>query len=89
MYEVYLNLIEWGPGIYGINQASRFYFNKAPQDLNLQESIYLASIVPHPKLFRYTFEVNGVPKSFFGNYFRRMEHLMVRKQFIQPADTME
>jgi hypothetical protein len=87
MYEVYLNLIEWGPGIYGINQASLFYFNKKPQDLNLQESIYLASIVPHPKLFRYTFEVNGVPKSFFGNYFRRMEQLMVRKQFIQPADT--
>jgi hypothetical protein len=87
MYEVYLNLIEWGPGIYGINQASLFYFNKTPQDLNLQESIYLASIVPHPKLFRYTFEVNGVPKSFFGNYFRRMEQLMVRKQFIQPADT--
>jgi hypothetical protein len=87
MYEVYLNLIEWGPGIYGISQASMFYFNKAPHDLNLQESIYLASIVPHPKLFRYTFEVNGVPKSFFGNYFRRMEELMVRKQFIQSVDT--
>jgi hypothetical protein len=87
MYEVYLNLIEWGPGIYGISQASMFYFNKTPHDLNLQESIYLASIVPHPKLFRYTFEVNGVPKSFFGNYFRRMEELMVRKQFIQPTDT--
>jgi hypothetical protein len=87
MYEVYLNLIEWGPGIYGISQASLFYFNKPPRDLNLQESIYLASIVPHPKLFRYTFEVNGVPKSFFGNYFRRMEQLMVRKQFIQPSDT--
>jgi hypothetical protein len=87
MYEVYLNLIEWGPGIYGIHQASMFYFNKAPHDLNLQESIYLASIVPHPKLFRYTFEVNGVPKSFFANYFHRMEELMVRKQFIQAADT--
>lgn len=87
MYEVYLNLIEWGPGIYGINEASMFYFNKSPHDLNLQESIYLASIVPHPKLFRYTFEVNGVPKSFFGNYFRRMKELMVRKQFIQPMDT--
>jgi hypothetical protein len=87
MYEVYLNLIEWGPGVYGISQASMFYFNKTPHDLTLQESIYLASIVPHPKLFRYTFEVNGVPKSFFGNYFHRMEELMVRKQFIQPMDT--
>jgi len=87
MYEVYLNLIEWGPGVYGINQASMFYFNKKPHELNLQESIYLASIVPRPKLFRYTFEANGVPKSFFGNYMRRMKELMVRKQFIQPVDT--
>jgi hypothetical protein len=87
MYEVYLNLIEWGPGIYGINEASRFYFNKGPRDLNLQESIFLASIVPHPKWYRYTFEINGVPKPFFKNYFHMMEELMVRKQFIEAGDT--
>ncbi len=88
MYEIYLNLIEWGPGVYGINQASYFYFNKKPADLTLQESIFLASIVPHPKYFRYTFETNGVPKSFFGNYFSRMKELMVRKQFIAATDTI-
>jgi hypothetical protein len=87
MYEVYLNLIEWGPGIYGISQASRFYFNKKSRDLNLQESIYLASIVPHPKFYKYTFETNGIPRPFFGNYFRNMEELMVKKQFIGAADT--
>ena len=64
MYEVYLNIIEWGPGIYGINQASHFYFNKRPPDLNLQESVYLASIVPHPKWYKYTFESNGVMRPF-------------------------
>ncbi len=88
MYEVYLNLIEWGPGIYGINQASHFYFSKKPAALNLQEAIYLASIVPHPKWYKYTFETNGVPKPFFGNYFHRMEQLMVRKQFIAETDTV-
>jgi hypothetical protein len=87
MYEVYLNLIEWGPGIYGINQASRFYFNKRPLDLNLQESIFLASIVPLPKWYKYTFETNGIPKLFFSNYFHNMEELMVKKQFIGAADT--
>jgi membrane carboxypeptidase/penicillin-binding protein len=81
-------LIEWGPGIYGINQASHFYFNKKPDALNLQEAIYLASIVPHPKWYKYTFETNGVPKPFFANYFHRMEQLMVRKQFIAETDTV-
>jgi hypothetical protein len=87
MYEVYLNLIEWGPGIYGINQASWFYFNKKPCDLSLQESIFLASIVPNPRWYKYTFIENGVPKPFFENYFDRMEELMVRKQFITAEDT--
>ncbi|HLO57535.1 MAG TPA: biosynthetic peptidoglycan transglycosylase [Bacteroidales bacterium] len=87
MYEVYLNIIEWGPGIYGINDASHFYFNKRPADLNLQESIYLASIVPRPKWYKYTFESNGVMRSFYSNYFNRMKQLMVRKQFISSLDT--
>jgi hypothetical protein len=87
MYEVYLNIIEWGPGIYGINQASHFYFNKSPAALNLQESVYLASIVPHPKWYKYTFQVNGIPRAFFENYFNRLKGLMVHKGFILPGDT--
>jgi membrane peptidoglycan carboxypeptidase len=87
MYEVYLNIIEWGPGVYGINQASHFYFNKPPQNINFGEAVYLASIVPHPKWFKYTFVTNGVPRNFYGNYFKRMKELMVRKQFIAPEDT--
>lgn len=87
MYEVYLNMIEWGPGIYGINQASHFYFNKPPQNINFGEAVYLASIVPHPKWFKYTFVTNGVPRNFYGNYFKRMKELMVRKKFIAPEDT--
>jgi hypothetical protein len=87
MYEVYLNIIEWGPGIYGINQASHFYFNKPPSGLDLQESVYLASIVPRPKWYKYTFEKNGIPRPFFGSYFNRLKELMVRKEFIVPGDT--
>jgi hypothetical protein len=87
MYEVYLNIIEWGPGIYGINQASQFYFNKKPSDLNMQESVYLASIVPHPKWYKYSFESNGVMRPFFANYFSRLKELMVRREFINASDT--
>jgi hypothetical protein len=87
MYEVYLNIIEWGPGIYGIGQASRYYFSKDPSDLTLQESVFLASIVPRPRWFKYTFEANGRPKSFFAVYFNRLKELMVQKEFISSSDT--
>lgn len=87
MYEVYLNIIEWGPGIYGINQASHFYFSKSPAELTLNESVYLSSIVPHPKWYKYTFETNGNPRPFFAVYFNRLKELMVKRAFIAPADT--
>ncbi len=46
--EIYLNIIEFGPGIYGIKQAASHFFGKSPQDLTLKESVYLASVLPSP-----------------------------------------
>lgn len=55
MYEVYLNIAEWGPMIYGIHEAANFYFKKRPSQLTTEESIFLASIIPKPKHFRNSF----------------------------------
>lgn len=46
--EIYLNVIEFGKGIYGIKSASWFYFKKYPSTLNIEESIRLVSILPNP-----------------------------------------
>jgi monofunctional biosynthetic peptidoglycan transglycosylase len=46
--ELYLNAAEWGPGIYGIGEASRHYFAKLPSELTLGESALLAAILPKP-----------------------------------------
>ena len=46
--ELYLNVVEWGPGVYGIGEASRHYFDKAPSALTLGEAALLASILPNP-----------------------------------------
>ena len=46
--ELYLNAVEWGPGIYGIGEASRYYFGKPPAALTLGESAMLAAILPNP-----------------------------------------
>ena len=47
--ELYLNIIEFGPGIYGIRPASKRYFNKEPYELSLVESVFLVSIIPSPR----------------------------------------
>lgn len=47
--EIYLNIVEFGPGIYGITKASEHFFGKHPYDLNLTEAAYLASLLPSPK----------------------------------------
>lgn len=82
MYEVYLNIIEWGPGIYGIGNASKFYFNKRPSELTVEESIFLASIVPQPKAFKYYFDEDGKLKPFLSHYFRKIGTLLFRKEII-------
>jgi len=68
--EIYLNAIEWGPNVYGINEASWFYFDKPPIKLNLAESIFLSLIIPNPKNFMYYFDDNGNMKSFVYDYYK-------------------
>ncbi len=53
--EIYLNVIEFGPGIYGIKKASNHYFQKSPNALNAREGAFLAMLLPGPKRFYISF----------------------------------
>ena len=46
--EVYLNIAEWGPGIFGIEAASRHHFGKPAQRLSQREAALLAAALPNP-----------------------------------------
>lgn len=46
--EWYFNVVEFGKGIYGIEDASKAYFDKAPSQLSLLESLQLVAILPNP-----------------------------------------
>lgn len=82
MFEVYLNIVELGPGIYGVGEAANFYFNKRPSQLNLAESIFLASLLPHPKWYRSSFDENGQLKEYLAGYFRLVSNFMLKKNLI-------
>jgi monofunctional biosynthetic peptidoglycan transglycosylase len=46
--EIYLNVIEWGDGIYGAEAASQYYFKKSAAALSPQEAAFLSAIIPNP-----------------------------------------
>ena len=88
MYEVYLNIIEWGPNVYGIGEAARFYFQKSPDKLTLSESMFLATLVPSPKKFMWRFDKAGIVKPYLGRTFGFLSTKMIYRNLLLPDDTI-
>lgn len=86
MLEVYFNIIEMGPNVYGIGEASRHYFSKAPYELSVGEGIFLANIVPRPKAALYKFSSDGHLKPYLLPYFNFIGQTMA-KRGLTPVDT--
>ncbi len=49
--EIYLNVAEWGEGVFGIEAAARHYYGVSARELSVEQSAWLASILPAPKRF--------------------------------------
>jgi monofunctional biosynthetic peptidoglycan transglycosylase len=50
--EIYLNVAEWGDGIFGAEAASRAYFGKSAAELSMDEAVALATVLPSPRRHR-------------------------------------
>ena len=48
IFELYLNIVELGPGIYGVDAASRHYFDVTAAELNQEQAVNLAATIPGP-----------------------------------------
>ncbi len=62
--EIYLNVIEWGPSVYGLRPAARYYFGREPAELTPKQMAFLVSLVPGPIKYQRSFE-GGVMTPFF------------------------
>jgi membrane peptidoglycan carboxypeptidase len=71
--ELYLNVIEFGPGIYGVERAARHYFNSSARDLSLGQALYLASILPNPRQTH--FGDDGRVSERWTEYLQRLMHI--------------
>ena len=70
--EIYLNIIEWGPGIYGINAAAHYYFGVDARHLTPKQAVFLATIIPNPIKFGVYFRKGATSK----NWDEHMAHLI-------------
>lgn len=83
--ELYLNVIEFGPGVYGVTNASRHYFGKHPSELSSLEAAYLAMMLPSP-VRRHVHYCNGALDERFTAKLRFIHDLMVERGRISVAE---
>ena len=75
---LYLNIIEFGPGVYGIADAADRWFGKTAAELSLLECIFLSSIIPNPRGY-YGFLEAGHVSVRWRNYLRVLLNIMVER----------
>lgn len=75
--EIYLNIAEWGDGIFGIEAASRHYYGKPSSELTAEEAARLASVLPNPRKY----SPIGVSK-YVENRSRLIYNIMVKRGIV-------
>ncbi len=85
--ELYLNVIEYGPEVYGIRQASAHYFGKSPAELTVSEAAFLASLLPSPKRDRFSKE--GKLTGGWDQWVKNIVRLMRKHEYITEQEEVE
>jgi len=82
--ELYLNMVEFGPNIYGIAAAAKYYFNTTSEKLNAAQGAFLAILMPSPRKYHYTiFQNQHLSKRHKKKYKRILQDLRY-KDYISP-----
>lgn len=82
--ELYLNVVEFGPGIYGIRDAAMHYFNAHPGELSLGQALYLGSILPAPKANH--FQADGALKKRWADHLQTLMRVAFKIHRIGDAE---
>ncbi len=86
MLETYLNIIEWGPDVYGAQEAARFYFAKDVEELTLAEAVFMAAIIPRPKRFMALFGDDQHLRPWLQRYYADVSRKMLARGWISQLD---
>jgi monofunctional glycosyltransferase len=80
IFEIYLNVIEWGDGIYGAEAAARTYFHKPASALNADEAALLAACIMNPRIMNPVHQTPGLVK--------RQKLILGRMGVVEPPPDM-
>ena len=60
IFEIYLNVIEWGNGIFGAEAAARYFYHTSAKNLSVSQAAKLAAMVPNPRYYDKHREASGL-----------------------------
>ena len=83
--ELYLNVIEYSPGVYGVTRAAEHYFGREPRELSPTESAYLATILPNPKGLQASYQQGSLTAAMRNRISRFLSHLHERNRIDAEA----
>lgn len=88
MMELYLNVIEFGPDVYGITRAADYYFGRKPEELSLPECFFLASIMPSPIRFGRSRDKGQVSEGWM-NHITALMQIAGKNHKVSPSELSE
>ena len=80
--EIYLNLAQFGPGIYGIRDAAHHYFGTSTRQLNTLECIFLATLLPSPERYHDYYHPQGAVSVRWDEHMREVLYRMRSQGYI-------
>lgn len=86
--ELYLNVVEFGPAVYGITAASEYYFGRTPAELDVAESMFLSSLLPSPRRYGAMREYDEVPESWMRGL-RNLMRIARKRHLLSDAELEE
>lgn len=94
LLEIYMNVIEWGPGVHGADEAAQFYFGRGARNLSIDESLFLTILIPSPSKWRWRLDAEGRLRPFARAQMHFIGRAMVAKGWLRaeelpPEDQLE
>ncbi len=71
--ELYVNVVEMGPNVFGFSEAASYYFATSVEELSVREAAFLVSILPGPRLY-HRYAVSGNVPEYWNSYLDRLIH---------------
>ena len=88
LLEIYLNVAEWGPGLWGIGPAARHWFGKDARALSPKEAAFLASVIPNPVRYHVMFD-RGAPSETWEGRVRALLFRMAEQGSLSEGQLVE